>query len=82
MGARETDTRYEVLPTAVLPGYGTYSLTAAVTLGDATMTLCIDGLENERHPETWADISQPGGTVLARDSGRQYRFELVWPLFN
>ncbi len=81
VGVRETDLRNALVLNETLPGYASLSASAAITLGDATVTFRMDGLENERHPETWADIG-PDGYRLALDSGKQYRFELVWPLFN
>jgi hypothetical protein len=83
VGVRETDTRVlsrEGLSTdAVLPGYSTYSATASLTLGDATIVLRGDGLEGVRHPLTWFDY---GAERIALDGGRQFRAEVTWPLFN
>jgi hypothetical protein len=77
VGARETDTR--IGSEAVLPGYGTYSASATLTLGDATIVLIGDNLENVRHELPW--LVYPALT-LARDGGRQIRAEMTWPLFN
>lgn len=82
IGERETDTRDEAFGDDVLPGYATLAARGEFTLGDATLVLRADGLENVRHDETWLDLSSPSGPRLARDSGRTFRFEMVWPLFN
>lgn len=70
------------LGTETLDGYATYSAVVRMGLGDATFVLRADGLEDVRHEETWPDFTDPFQVVLARDSGRTFRFEMIWPLFN
>jgi hypothetical protein len=83
VGVRESDTRVlsrEGLSTdAVLPGYGTYSASATLALGDATIVIRGDALEGVRHPLPWFDYYEER---IALDSGRAFRVEVVWPLFN
>ncbi len=83
VGVRESDTRV-LAPTGfpleeTLPGYMTFSATATLTLGDATIVLRGEGLEGVTHPLTWVDYAT--GT-FARTGGRELRAEVVWPLFN
>ena len=83
IGARESDTRVldrnGLSTDATLPGYATFSATATMTFGDATIVIRGDGLEGRRHALTWFDYVHEG---IALDGGRQLRAEVVWPLFN
>jgi hypothetical protein len=82
IGPRDTDTRDPIFGDVSLPGYATLSASVELTLGDATIRLLADGLEGERHDQTWLDLSGAPDVRLARTAGRIGRFELVWPLFN
>lgn len=83
VGPRHSDARLPGLFDDVpLDGYATLSAVGTFTLGDAIMVLRGDGLENARRELTWVDPGNPAGFLLARDAGRTFRFELVWPLFN
>ncbi|MCC6350078.1 MAG: hypothetical protein IT347_10875 [Candidatus Eisenbacteria bacterium] len=82
IGERETDTRDALFGDVTLPGYATLAARGEFTLGDATFVLRADGLENVRHEETWLDLASAPDLRLARDSGRTFRFEMIWPLFN
>lgn len=82
IGSRATDTRYDGIGEATLPGYATISARAELTLGDVTMVIRGDGLEDQAHEQTWADLGDAPEIRLARDGGRTFRFEMVWPLFN
>ena len=82
IGPRDTDTRDPLFGDVSLPGYATLTASVELTLGDATIRLVGDGLEGERHEETWLDLSDAPDVRLARTAGRMGRFELVWPLFN
>lgn len=82
IGPRDTDTRDPLFGDVSLPGYATLSASVEFTLGDATIRLLADGLEGERHDQTWLDLSGGTDVRLARTAGRIGRFELVWPLFN
>jgi hypothetical protein len=82
IGPRDTDTRDPIFGDVSLPGYATLSASVELTLGDATIRVLGDGLEGERHDQTWLDLSDAPDVRLARTAGRIARFELVWPLFN
>jgi len=82
IGPRRTDTRQAGFPDITLPGYATLGARAELTLGDATMVLRAEGLEDAVHEQTWADLGDFPQLRLARDSGRTFRFEMIWPLFN
>jgi len=82
VGQRRSDTRTASLPDATLPGYATFAAGAEMTLGDATIVLRADGLEDVAHEHTWADLGDAPEIRLARSRGRTFRFELTWPLFN
>lgn len=82
IGPRDTDTRDPIFGDVSLPGYTSLSASVEFTLGDATIRLLADGLENERHDQTWLDLSEAPNVRLAKTAGRIGRFELVWPLFN
>ncbi len=79
VGSRETDSGTILVADETLPGYFTMAASATFGFGDATLVVRGEGLENARHPLPWSD---PSDTRLARDAGRQVRFEVVWPLFN
>lgn len=82
IGPRDTETRVPSFGDVSLPGYATFSASVEFTLGDATIRLLADGLEGERHDQTWVDPGSFPDLRLARTAGRIGRFELVWPLFN
>jgi hypothetical protein len=83
VGPRYADTHVPgYFDDARLPGYATFSATAELTLGDATMVFRGDGLEDVRREQSWLDLGAYPEAVLARDSGKTFRFELIWPLFN
>lgn len=82
VGSRETDIGSSLaggFDEQVLPGYATSAASLAITLGDATMLVRADNLEDERRPQVWLDLltGEP-----ARGAGRQVRAELIWPFFN
>lgn len=82
IGPRVTDASdASLVEDVTLNGYATSSAVAEMTLGDATLVVRADGLENERHPLGWIDPAGDG-FALARGSGRTFRFEMIWPLFN
>jgi hypothetical protein len=83
VGPRENESLPEYFtPPRPLPGYGTYSAGIALRLADATLALRATNLEDIAHPQSWTDPSSPFPGVPADGSGRQYRFDLSWPLFN
>lgn len=82
IGPRDTDTRVPSFGDVSLPGYTTLSASVELTLGDATIRVLGDGLEGERHDQTWVDPNPNQELRLARTAGRIARFELVWPIFN
>ncbi|MFN8587968.1 MAG: hypothetical protein U0704_09215 [Candidatus Eisenbacteria bacterium] len=66
----------------LLPGYATFGAGATLGIGDATVLLRWDGLENTRHDLSWLDPARYPEEVLARTAGRRFRFEVSWPLMN
>ena len=83
IGERENESLPEYFtPPRPLAGYATYSAGVAMQLGDATLALRATNLEDIARPEAWTDPSSPFPGVPADGSGRQYRFEVSWPLFN
>lgn len=81
VGERHTDARDSRFEDIPLAGYATFAASASAKVGDVTLLFRLDGLEQEPHPQTWLDPAFDEPT-LARDSGRRFRFELSWPLFN
>lgn len=81
VGSRETDMQtFDVLiADEVLPGYTTLSASLAITLGDATLVVRGDNLEDVRRPQVWEDLLTQRPALGA---GRQVRAELTWPFFN
>ena len=82
VGSRETDIGSsidDIFDEQVLPGYATSAASVAITLGDATMVVRADNLEDERRPQVWLDVLT-GAPALG--AGRQVRAELIWPFFN
>ena len=69
-------------PPQPLEGYATYGGSAALTLGDATIVVRAQNLEDVAHPQTWTDPSSPFPGTPAPGSARQFRVELSWPFFN
>lgn len=82
VGERWTEALVPGFEDRALPGYATFGVGARVGVGDVTMLFRLDGLENERHPLPWLDQGASPDLVLARDSGRRFRFEMSWPLLN
>ncbi|MBI5169620.1 MAG: hypothetical protein HZA61_09045 [Candidatus Eisenbacteria bacterium] len=82
VGARWSEALVPGFEDRELPGYATFGAGAQIGVGDVTMLLRLDGLENERRPLSWLDQGASPDLVLARDSGRRFRFEMTWPLLN
>ena len=82
VGERWTEAGNTFFDDRRLPGYATFGAGATMRVGDATMLLRFDNLENERHPLGWLDPSKEPDLVLARTAARRMRFELSWPLLN
>ncbi len=82
VGERWTEAGNAFFDDRLLPGYATYGAGATFGIGDATILLRYDGLENERHPLGWLDPAREPELVLARSAGRRMRLELSWPLLN
>jgi hypothetical protein len=83
VGDRETEplTGYSTPPQPV-PGYFTSSASAGFTIGDAEITVRAYNLEDVAQPQVWIDPTSPFPGTPALGSGRQFRVELAWPLFN
>ncbi|MEO5988824.1 MAG: hypothetical protein ABIU54_00880 [Candidatus Eisenbacteria bacterium] len=82
VGARETDIGSSIVggfDEEVLPAFATLAASVAVTLGDATIVVRADDLEDERRPQVWLDLLT-GRPALG--TGRQLRASLIWPFFN
>ncbi len=82
VGARWTEALVSGFEDRELPGYATFGAGAQIAVGDVTMLMRLDGIENERRTLSWLDQGASPDLVLARDSGRRFRFELTWPLLN
>ena len=83
VGAREFASlpEYFVRPTTI-PGHFTYDGVLMMELGDASIAIRAQTLEDEHWPEVWADPGKPFPGTPAIGAGRQIRFELAWPFFN
>ena len=69
-------------PPQPVPGYFTSSASGAFTIGDAEIVVRAYNLENAAHPQVWIDPTSELPGTPAAGSGRQFRVELSWPLFN
>jgi hypothetical protein len=65
-----------------LAGYATFGGSLALTVGDARIVIRGMNLEDQLHPQIWTDPTSPFPGTVAVGSGRQFRVELAWPLFN
>jgi len=83
VGPRENESlpEYFQAPRA-LPGFVTFGGSLGLTLGDARIALTTRRIEDQPRPQIWTDPSSPFPGTPATGSGRQYRMELAWPLFN
>ena len=82
VGSRETDIGSSIVggfDEQVLPGFTTLAASVALTLGDATIVVRADNLEDERRSQVWLDLLT-GRPALG--TGRQVRAALSWPFFN
>lgn len=82
VGARETDISSSVeggFDEEVLPAFITVAALLSISLGDATVVVRADNLEDERRPHVWLDLLT-GRPALG--TGRQVRAALTWPFIN
>lgn len=81
VGSRETDIQSSnpAFGDEVLAGFATAAASLSLTIGDATLRVRADNLEDRRRPQAWLD---PLTGAPALGTGRQVRAALMWPFYN